>query len=416
MKRKICGRESGHVKKTTITATLVAGMVAMLLVGCDEMAKSEVVPVISIADTRTPEFDNGATKAEFAVMLKPASGQDVTVGYTTVDGTAVAGRDYAETSGTLTFSPGETMKKIEVAIKDDTLVEPYETLTVTLSNPTNATLADATAVGTVTNDDTKIYFTYDGSEQGAPIKILRADLDGFSVEELVTSGQSCARGIALDIAGGIDKVYWTDCKGRIRRANLDGSKVEEVVNRWPWKIALDGTGGKMYWSEGGSIWRANLNGTDVEELVSGLSIPIGIALDLAGDKMYWAERGGDNLTGKIKRAKLDGSDIETLIVSGNPAAIALDVTGGKMYWTDDVPPPAKDTIQRANLDGTDVEELVTEGLDGPLGIALDVAEGKMYWAAYWTGKIQRANLDGSRVEDLVTEPRSFPNGIALALR
>ena len=268
MKRKIYGSEPGHGKKTTITATLVAGMVAMLLVGCDEMAKSEVVPVISIADTRTPEFDNGATKAEFTVILKPASGQEVTVGYTTADGTAVAGKDYAETSGTLTFSPGETTKKIEVAIKDDTLVEPYETFTVTLSNPANATLADATAVGTVTNDDTKIYFIYNGSEHGTEVKILRADLDGSSVEDLVTSGLSDVRGMALDIAGGIDKVYWTDTGARkIWRANLDGSDVEDVVTTDSWGIALDAAGGKMYWA-GGSIWRADLDGSKVEELVT----------------------------------------------------------------------------------------------------------------------------------------------------
>ena len=113
-------------------------------------------PVVSIADTRIPESDVGATEAEFSVVLTPASEQIVTVDYATEDGTAEAGKDYAATNGTLTFSAGERTKTIIVAIIDDALVEPDETFTVTLSNPSNAALADAmaTAVGTVTNDDT----------------------------------------------------------------------------------------------------------------------------------------------------------------------------------------------------------------------------------------------------------------------
>ena len=38
----------------------------------------------------------------------------MTVGYTTVDGTAQAGSDYQATSGTLTFNPGETSKDVTV--------------------------------------------------------------------------------------------------------------------------------------------------------------------------------------------------------------------------------------------------------------------------------------------------------------
>ena len=34
-------------------------------------------------------------------------------------------------------------------------------------------------------------------------------------------------GIAINIAG--NKLYWTDTQGRIRRANLDGSHIEDVI-------------------------------------------------------------------------------------------------------------------------------------------------------------------------------------------
>jgi low density lipoprotein receptor-related protein 5/6 len=101
-----------------------------------------------------------------------------------------------------------------------------------------------------------------------------------------------------------------------------------------------------------------------------------------GQKMYLTDNE------YIKRANLDGTDLETLVSGlGWPFHIALDVSAGKMYWADAVAPK----IQRANLDGGGVEDLVTTGLDFPAGIALDLSAGKMYWADAGAPKIQRAN-------------------------
>ncbi len=58
------------------------------------------------------------------------------------------------------------------------------------------------------------------------VKIQRANLDGSSVEDLVTTGLSEPTGIALDVAAG--KMYWTD-ESIIKRANLDGTGVENLV-------------------------------------------------------------------------------------------------------------------------------------------------------------------------------------------
>ena len=61
--------------------------------------------------------------------------------------------------------------------------------------------------------------------------IRRANLDGSNVEDLLRqSSHSGSRDIALDVAGG--KMYWTTVS-KIRRANLDGSNVEDlVITRW----------------------------------------------------------------------------------------------------------------------------------------------------------------------------------------
>ena len=84
--------------------------------------------------------DEDGSQAALAVELSQASTDTVTVDYATSDITAEAGDDYTETSGTLTFAPGETVKAIIVPILDDAIYEPTERFDVTLSNPTGATL------------------------------------------------------------------------------------------------------------------------------------------------------------------------------------------------------------------------------------------------------------------------------------
>ena len=77
-----------------------------------------------------------------------AEGVSVTVAYATHDGSAKAGTDYTNTSGTLTFVPGETAQNITVPIIDPSGSEPTRNFSVSLSSPTNATIAVST--GTVT--------------------------------------------------------------------------------------------------------------------------------------------------------------------------------------------------------------------------------------------------------------------------
>ena len=100
---------------------------------------------------------SGATNTmEFVVSLSAASTSAVTVNYATADGTAVVNGDYLATSGTLTFAPGEIRKSVFVTIVGDTAIEPDEIFRVLLSSPTNATIADGEANGTIRNDDSPV--------------------------------------------------------------------------------------------------------------------------------------------------------------------------------------------------------------------------------------------------------------------
>ena len=106
---------------------------------------------LSVADAEASE-SNDAT-LDFVVTLDPAATAAGTVDYATADGTATAGADYTATSGTLTFRTGDTEKTISVPIIDDSVEDDGETLTLTLSNASGATLADSVATGTIRNTE-----------------------------------------------------------------------------------------------------------------------------------------------------------------------------------------------------------------------------------------------------------------------
>lgn len=92
-------------------------------------------------------------KATFSVSLSKASAYPVTVNYATADGTAQAGKDYVAASGVLAFAPGETQKKIDVAIIGDDLQEPEEYFFLRLSAPLQAQIADGEGKAVVSDDD-----------------------------------------------------------------------------------------------------------------------------------------------------------------------------------------------------------------------------------------------------------------------
>jgi parallel beta-helix repeat protein len=113
----------------------------------------QTVPTLAIDDVTVTEGSAGTTPAVFTVRLAPSSAQSVTVSYATANGTATAPADYGAASATLTFAAGQTTRTVTVNVVGDTAVEADETFTVTLSSPSGATLADAQAVGTISDDD-----------------------------------------------------------------------------------------------------------------------------------------------------------------------------------------------------------------------------------------------------------------------
>jgi hypothetical protein len=107
---------------------------------------------ISVSPASVSE-GNSSTTLMFPVTLDVASAFTVSASLQTSDGTASAGVDYASASPTVTFAPGETAKLVAVTVHGDTTEESDETLFLTITSATGATIGTATGQGIIVNDD-----------------------------------------------------------------------------------------------------------------------------------------------------------------------------------------------------------------------------------------------------------------------
>ncbi|QDT84056.1 Calx-beta domain-containing protein [Gimesia chilikensis] len=101
--------------------------------------------------------DEDAGTATLTVSLDQPVDTTMTVNYATSDQTAGAPDDYQNTTGTLTFNPGELSKTITIPIVDSPLIEAHETLLVNLSGMQsagrNVILTDSQGQVTIRDDD-----------------------------------------------------------------------------------------------------------------------------------------------------------------------------------------------------------------------------------------------------------------------
>ena len=171
-------------------------------------------PTLSVADVSAEEGD-GLT---FTVRLSAVSGREVTVDWEAATLAAEGddaedGTDYTADSGTLTFAPagvavfdefgsflshtpGEKRKTFTVATTEDADEEENETFTVTLSNASNASIAEATARGMINNDDAATLVS--NTEQTSISTAANATRNTFAVQ--FTTGDN-ANGYQLDSIG-----------------------------------------------------------------------------------------------------------------------------------------------------------------------------------------------------------------------
>jgi len=233
-----------------------------------------------------------------------------------------------------------------------------------------------------------IYWTNMGNFKANDGSIERCDLDGKNRRFAIPPGGThTPKQLQLDKQTG--KLYWCDREGmRVMRANLDGSSIETLVDtsqgdprpgpdarKWCVGIAVDAAGGKFYWTQKGSddagegrILRGNIelpkgqtpaNREDIELLYDNLPEPIDLELDIANRLMYWTDRGDPPRGNTVNRTPMDptrGQRKDPEIVFSHlmeGIGLALDLKGGRMFVTD-----FAGSVYSAGLDGSNKKLLL----------------------------------------------------------
>ena len=118
---------------------------------CDDGAD----PAVSVGNVRETEGEDGETREfAFPVTLSCPSDQVTTIDFTAVSDSAIAGLDFVETSGTVTFQPGETSTYARITVLGDEIPEgDREAFDVVLSNPQGLSILNGTGRGEILDDD-----------------------------------------------------------------------------------------------------------------------------------------------------------------------------------------------------------------------------------------------------------------------
>ena len=245
---------------------------------------------LSVADATANE--NTDSGLDFAVTLDRSSNRTITVAYATSDGTATAGEDYTSTSGTLTFTPGDTAKTVTVPVLNDVIDDGGETLRLRLSDATNARIADASATGTINNDD----------------PLQQAWIARFG------------RTVATDVVAGITDRLANPRSGST--VQVGGLTLERNASTWAQAPREEGT----------EIGRTlDGKGEPTERQVTGTELLLGSAFHLQGQRdaatgTSWAA------WGRVAQSSFDGQ-ADTLMLSGDVTTGLLGADIGTENWT-----------------------------------------------------------------------------------
>ena len=222
---------------------------------------------------------------------------------------------------------------------------------------------------------------------------------------------------SLGVSTFTPRIFW--CEDRaILSANLDGTAQDTILSiatdnfESARDLAIDPEGGKLYWVDyfdysNPIIKRANLDGSQVETVLSaadGLETPSHIALDLMHGMLYWIDP-SDPTDQVIGRAKLDGSQASNFwhFYSGTLWDIAVDGAAEKIYLgsTYGIYSLSMDRLSHETVVDTNTTAIVQ-----PAYLSLDLTHGKIYWAENGMDSqahpdlrgLYRVNLDGTGVE------------------
>lgn len=372
--------------------------------------------------------------------IRPDGGDEAQI----LSGGVIAGLQYVENENVVLFAKGSSIYKINrtgssLPVKIlDTLLPP-----------------SGVGVQSIAVDATHLYWI-------AYAIVGRSKLDGSEPEVLFQGdGTSVPPNIPSNLIAvpELGKLYWVDAL-RLVRMNMDGTNLEVMGSvGFISSLVVDPEAGQLYFITRGSgakqIKRAELDGSNVEVILNlpewnqgtDSVVPVTLEFNPDQEKLYWVARFSDN-TGILQRANVNGTGLEDVlslaslpeelflafdgeshILANNGFRITAFPGGSPQILFQGFESPSQlvlhdldnqrvyfiartnegSHIFQTNLEGTEMVTIFTTS--GYLtDLALDPVKPKLYWYNSTDKKIQRANLDGTAVQDVVIDfPQTSPN-------
>ena len=379
-------------------------------------------PGLSAVDAQVREAEGAALS--FGVTLDAAQDSTVSVRYATADGTAVAGADYEAASGVVRFAPGETAKTVSVAVLNDAHDEGSETLTLALSRPFGAELADGTATGTIVNTGQMPQARITRFGRTVGLQALEAIGDRISDSGAIGGTQVVVGGVELlgsgELAGAMldGKAGWPsrpeDLEGPGIADDGRGMTGRELLLGSSFRLGAGGEDGGPAWAAWGRFATGSFQGEEAGLSLSGdvttgfLGADVSLERWLAGLAVGMSEGEGE---GSFDGGAGAGT-VESSLTSVFPYA-RLSIGDGLDIWSlvgigsDDLTLAVGDEVTRTDLS----MRMGALGLRGEIVAAEEEGDFCLAWKsdALWVrtesaasrsstgGRLEAASGDVSRV-------------------
>lgn len=372
------------------------------------------------------------TQATVTVQLSHASPQAVSVDYATEGGTAVAGTDYTQTAGTLTFPPCTTTARFTIPLGAPSDIKPFSTVGLVLRNPNHATTSTASALLVLsdpnrTSAGTQRYIPVTASTRNQGQIVFVSERDGNRELYVMNSDGSSQRRLT-NSAGSDVTPSWSPDGLRIAYSS-DRSKSSEIV-----VMNADGSGlvqltNDSYsdyspvWSPDGRqiaytssrprprgdgyyslVFVVNADGTNPRQLTQ----PATASLDPGDITPSWSPDGqqlvfATNRAGGVIRqlyiVHTDGSGLRKLTSCLGICEAPQWLPSGRILYTDASPAAGLFTI---NSDGSDAQAVNanfatgSSGTQSPDGKSVSYSDGSNVYVTLLDGTAPRKLTDSAR--------------------
>jgi uncharacterized protein with beta-barrel porin domain len=332
----------------------------------DDDASPPQLGTVSL-DNATYSVNESGGSVTISATRSDGADSAISVDFSTTDGTAIAGQDFDALSGTLNWDDGESgTKTIVIPITPDSTVEPDETFTLNLSNPsTGLSLDTSSTTVTILDDDNAGVVnldsaTYSVNEKAGHITVSATRSNGSSGSVTVdynTNNGTAVAGQDFDAVSGT--LSWADGESGTKTIDIPISADSITEPNEGFSIDLSNPTNAL------TLGTSSSTVTIMDETAPGT-----VAFNVAQDTVTE----GDAITVTVERSGgVDGEVRVDYATTDRSALAGSDYTGksGTLVWNDGDASPKTITIDTAaDSDTTEQDELFSISLSTPAGAAL----------------------------------------------